>query len=210
MYIPDSYSNYGNSHVFDTLLGSVIPSDDTMNFLRDKLNKNIDYCKSIGFDFYNETKDKFESYFSNSSIDKARRIVNKISNRSNVDYICYLPDIDSIQNTGLVMQRWVMANPEVRKLYHRQLCDGYSSTYEDVFPNDIKEDHYDYRRVTDGVMMENKEGNYTTKWYIEDLLPSDRHLTSNEKIDIINTWNIINNSLLLKELDPTSNNGCML
>jgi hypothetical protein len=108
------------------------------------------------------------------------------------------------------MQRWVMANPMVRELYHKQRCDGYSSTYTDVSPGDIKENHYDYRRTTDGVMLETTEGDYVTKWYIEELLPSDRHLTNSEKIDIINTWTVVNNALMMKELDPTCNNGGML
>jgi hypothetical protein len=64
MYIPDNYSDYGNSHIFDALLGSMTPSNDTMDFLRSKLDKSIDYCKSIGMDFYDESKRKFETYFS--------------------------------------------------------------------------------------------------------------------------------------------------
>ena len=51
-----------------------------------------------------------------------------------------------------------MAQPDIRSLYHKGHCDGYSDTYVDMEPGLVGEQHYDYRRVMDGVVEETETG----------------------------------------------------
>lgn len=120
------------------------------------------------------------------------------------DVVLPLTSIKEIQSANLYMQRWVMAEPTVRAVYHDQRCDGYYNTYMDMHPEDIGEKHYDYRRVMDGVVINDTEPNMISRHYIEDLVDGDRDLSSYEKFDILTTWDIVRNCMLAGGEDPTS------
>ena len=96
--------------------------------------------------------------------------------------------IGQLQHANAVMQRWIMACPEVRTLYHQQRIDGYSDTYTDLNPGVVGLDHYEYRRVTNGMTMQH----------------GDDELTFDEQIDIMYTWNRASAVLHAAVDDPTS------
>lgn len=105
------------------------------------------------------------------------------------NYFVELPDWEAMQQANLTMQRWVMAQPDVRDLYQSQDIDGYSDEYVDLDEGGIGESHYDYRRVMDGVITDGEEvDEWVIKHYFEDLLPGDRELDHYEKELILNTW----------------------
>ena len=106
------------------------------------------------------------------------------------NYVQNLQTFEQLTSANLTMQRWIMANPEVRQIYNDGNCDGYSETYVDMFPKTIGASHYDYRRVTNGVAVE--EGDkFVIKRYDEDLLEGDRELSHEDKMAILSTWNSI-------------------
>lgn len=112
-------------------------------------------------------------------------------------------DIVDFQTASLTMQRWIMANPVVRTMYHDQRCDGYSDTYVDVDPGKVGKDHYDWRRVMDGVIVQTDDS-WVANFYIEDIRQGDRLLESAEKADILSTWQIAEMFMKAAERDPTS------
>ena len=59
------------------------------------------------------------------------------------------------------MKRYIMANPHVREAYQEQRIAGYDGTYKDPFADDTIENHYDYRRVMNGVVVDSVEHDYT-------------------------------------------------
>jgi hypothetical protein len=109
-----------------------------------------------------------------------------------------------MQNASLTMQRWIMAEPTVRTLFHKQLCDGYSDTYVDMYPGRVGEDHYDYRRVMNGVVVPHEERGGDATTYMEDLIPDDVELDLNDQIDIISSWQFIQAKVAERNEDPTS------
>ncbi len=94
---------------------------------------------------------------------------------------------DALQKASPVMQRWIMANPNVRDLYMNNYCDGYSDSYVDVDPGNIGVRHYDYRRVMDSVAIDTDDG-FMVQYFHEDIHPLDKELTQREKYDILKTW----------------------
>jgi hypothetical protein len=125
------------------------------------------------------------------------------------DVVKSLFDIVDFQNATFQMQRWIMANPVVRQMYHEQKCDGYSDTYVDLEPGCISDNHYDYRRVMNGVVV-CEENNEYFKIYSEDLKEGDRHLLHDEKVDILQTWEVIEMFMKHGTEDPTSPYGADL
>ena len=82
-------------------------------------------------------------------------------------------------------------------------------TYVDVEPKRIGDDHYDYRRVMDGVMVITDDDWYA-KCYVEELKEGDRDLSHGEKTDIIQTWSNLEYLIALNKEDPTSADGGFL
>ena len=106
------------------------------------------------------------------------------------DYIEELTSFNALQNANLVMQRWVMAHPEVRRDYLKQNIEGYSETYKNVFGNEVGEKDYNYRLVMDGVIQD-QDDSWIVKHYNMDLMPGDRELDHYEKVKILSTWQAI-------------------
>lgn len=106
------------------------------------------------------------------------------------------------------MVRWIMAEPSVRKLYKNHGLDGYGETYTDRHSSGIKEDHYDYMVVMDGMMVEEPDGGMSsTDYFLEaqpEYDPAYDTLSFNERVDITNSWSHIARFLELNGEDPTS------
>lgn len=121
------------------------------------------------------------------------------------DVIQPLYDIGQFQTAGPVMQRWIMAEPTVRQLYHEQGCDGYSGTYVDMAPHAVGETHYDYRRVMDGVVVTDEQtGQWHADSYLEPLYEGDRDLMPDEQADIQIAWRHLKRHLRDGTDDPVS------
>jgi hypothetical protein len=97
---------------------------------------------------------------------------------------------DELQNASVSMQRWIMANPNLRKVYLAQNCDGYSNTYVNLSKTDIGQTHYDYRRVMHGIPVSTDTG-FNVHFYDEDLELGDRKLSHLEVKSILTTWETI-------------------
>lgn len=120
-----------------------------------------------------------------------------------------LVDIWQFQHAPMVMQRWIMAEPTVRQMYHNGEVEGYPDTYMDMNPTPAYgEDHRDWRLVMDGV-FDDDEG------FVEYFTETDPEYDSEydeldiiDKDNIMTTWQNIQAHIEIGEDDPTSpNNG---
>lgn len=119
------------------------------------------------------------------------------------DQIRYLGTIGEIQHSPASMIASLMAEPTLRRMYHQQQVDGYSDSYVDTQPGKVGEDHYDYRRVVNGVFME-EEGELVATTYYEDLIDQTGELDFLDQIDILRTWEQMRIHLSRRKEDPTS------
>lgn len=204
---------------------SVFTADDAFNafiypeknagglqYLKNQFNQFTGVLTNTANSFIQASREQFERFNSNAAIEFARNMIKSVMTKVDVstDRITTLWQIEQFQGASLQMQRWVMANPTVRELYHAQGCEGYSDTYVDTQPKMRGEDQYDYRRAMDGVVQYTEEGDWFAKIYVEDLLEGDRDLTHGEKVDIAHTWTKLEYLLALGKDDPTSPDGGFL
>ncbi len=202
--------NYSMNEIANTLIFGETHPDTIMKLQSQFENRPIilDQYKQYEQEFINNF-----NYFSNgNAINRARDIVLKYApdSCSKTDYTNYvlpLITLENQQNASPVMQRWIMANPEIRSIYLKQRCDGYNETYTNLYGNKIGEEHYDYRRVMNGIGVEQENGDIDFVQYFDELVEGDRELTLLEQTDILNTWNTTNMILSLWEDDPTSSDG---
>lgn len=154
--------------------------------------------------FFGQMENIYQRFNNSAAVRMAQAVARRMSNLLQSDGICVLSDVGQFQYATVVMQRWVMAEPTVRQMFHAQLCDGYSDTYVDAQPGAIGKDHYDYRRVTNGVYVTQPDGTFAATTWVEDLHANDSELHMAEKSDILETWSNLRSLLGLGKDDPTS------
>lgn len=137
---------------------------------------------------YNFVNDKLVQWGIRRDIEKELQVNTDLS-------ICELNSFEALQKASITMQRWVMAHPEVRKLYLEQNIEGYSDSYKNVFGSHVGEEDYNFRRVMDGVIQD-KEDYFSIKFFNEDLYIGDKELSHDDKVKILHTWSAID--LVLK------------
>lgn len=189
-----------------------VPSYNTMQYVDHLIENTQTRLSEHAINF----REQFRETFDVVDIEKITRLASAAANMVGSiwtsDNIRTLTTIAQFQTAKFKMQRWVMANPTVRELYHDGQLDGYSKTYKDFEPGLVGNDHYDYRRVTEfnyfpqpGEFNEDGTPYVAAVSWDEDIYDPDNDvLTEAEKMDVYNSWNNINDLLDFGDSDPTS------
>ena len=157
----------------------------------------------IGAKFMERAKALYEQAYNSQAMLAAKAAIRATKGLFHPNAIIQLDRLEDLQSAQPVMQRYLMANPAVRQLYFEQRIDGYSDSYVNVHGKAIGHDHYDYRRVMDGVVVDHElqemlhgvkpaedAPEWTATTYFEDLLPDDRELTAMEQADMISNYRL--------------------
>jgi hypothetical protein len=179
-----------------------------------KLHPNtVDYIQRSGERFSQslntfgrELREKSDRLYKRYDESKIVRLVRaasrKIDNWYRPEGVSVLSEIAQMQHANAQMRRMIMANPVVRAAYLRQECTGYGEGYTDHEPGRIGNDHYDYRRATDSMWMEDNGRDVSTSWS-EEIDEDDYNLTFEERADILQTWNNVEARFQKGMDDPT-------
>lgn len=194
----------GNIATFDYLL---YPEQNFMNqtYLENQLNNFSNQISDFGRKFLEETKTIYNKINDSSVIRAAKAAIRSVKGIFHPNSIVALVTLDEIRSAQSAMQRYIMAEPTIRETFHLQRCNGFSDTYVDNYPGQVGEQHYDYRRVMDGIVrdVETEEGyDWVATRYFEELVEGDRELTLNEQVSIMTSWDIAKAFLQAGE-DPT-------
>ena len=160
-----------------------------------------------GRNFMSRATAAFEHYNGSDALRFARNAIRAVEGAFETPRIRELSTLGELTSANPLMQRWIMANPTVRGLYHSQRVDGYSDSYTDMQPGHVGEDHYDYRRVMDGFMSTDESGHAKFTQYVENLVDGDRDLIFEESLDIQHGWSALEYFIALGKEDPTSSTG---
>lgn len=198
---------FGAADAFDALVYAE-HHPKTLAYLQNRIHEMSQNIVNVGKGFIEKAQAAFNHYNGSAAIRFAREVM-QVTPGAGVDTnrVMNLWELESIQSASVIMQRWIMANPNLRKLYYKQQCDGYSDTYVDVHPTDIGDRHYDYRMVKNGIMDFEEDGAWVIKQFLDPLVEGDRPLDFLEKVDILRTWSATDLLLALGGGDPTSNSG---
>ncbi|EKD22572.1 MAG: hypothetical protein ACD_84C00043G0006 [uncultured bacterium] len=196
--------SYGSDAEFNALCYGANKHPSTLQYLENQVSNVSRTLTDAGRSFFSNARQLYDQLNNSEAMRLARAALNKAGSLFQSDRIRDIWDLAEIQNAPLTMQRWIMAQVDVRAAFHEQRCDGYSDTYVDNSPEDIGETHYDYRRVMHGMVMEDPEGDDKTTFYLDELHEGDRELALDEKISILNTWDVVAELMQYGEFDPTS------
>lgn len=197
------------TYVDDINIGSSAIYHAPSPTMREHLTNSVNnYLTTIGAacpDISNMVKQKYDAVANSSTIQYLNNLKNRINSSWNTNTIKYLKDINDIQQAPDVMKRWVMAQPDIRQRYNTGNINGYDKTYTNIHPGGAGNKHYDYRRVTDGVVMSDSVSDGVTYSHYYEHVHKCDILNIVEKSNILSTWDIISNHFENNGLeDPTS------
>lgn len=198
----------GNDADFNNIVYGV-KHPGTLNFIRNQIenvSQAFHHLNEAGQRFYSNVSDMFERLNGSEALRRARMVKEKITGVFLPDDIRYLNTIEKIQQAQPYMQRFIMAQPNLRQMYHQQRVDGFSHAYIDAEPTLVGKDHIDYRFVVDGVIQTDEEGEHFYTFYDPEN-DIHRQLILDEQNDILNTWDLINICLDARKYDPSSAYG---
>ena len=182
-------------------------NQNTRNYLREQFNRLGEGMSDVTKRFYQSSREKFDRLCNNRVTEMAKDALKNSLGVFHPNTILALTSLDSLRNAQAIMQRYIMAEPNIRKLYLQQRCDGYSDTYQNVHGDSIGENHYDYQRVVNGIIQESKDEDGVVRSYMEhysDVEYSEEdELNFNDQIRILDTWEVIRHYVLRDE-DPTN------
>ena len=183
-----------------------IPTQTNLNFLEDRIMNFSRSAQAAGDEFIKRGLEVFNRYGGSEAIRLAKAAVRTVQHAFDRDIVRPLETIGAIQQAGPNMQRWIMACPGVRTMYHQQRCDGYSNSYVDFAPNSIGRDHHDWRMVNHGVVQETPDDpdyEWRSTQYFDEA-ENDVQLSLREKLDIFDVWAILTEQMKPGKEDPTS------
>lgn len=152
-------------------------------------------------------KRSFEYVQSGEFMSRVRNIISDIDKKTLNDKVKRLVDILDMQNASPLMQRYVCANPTVRKKLRDQQLDGYSDTYTDPEPDKAPEWHKDYLRVINGHYIQKDGVSMQVSCYYDD---DEDPLNIFEQDAVLSTWSALDVIIACGQDDPTSASGEMM
>lgn len=180
------------------------PHPNTVSFVEGMLAQPTAAIGSAGEAFMDRAREAYERFNGSEAMRVARAAARQVKSQWDRNIIRPLETIGEVQQSPYKMHRYMMAEPMVRQAYHRQQCDGYSHAYVDVAPGLVGHDHYDYRRVMDGIVQEDDQGGWYFDEYFDELDDGDRDLMFEEQFDILRSWNTLASAMMQGKDDPTS------
>ena len=107
---------YTADNAFDALVYGEKPAN-VVNFFNNQFDRFSNILTESTANFFNKGKELYTALNSSHALEFARNVIKNVMKddaHMNQNYIMPLFDINKIQQSSLVMQRWVMANPVVR------------------------------------------------------------------------------------------------
>lgn len=158
--------------------------------------------------FFNQAATLYTMISTSDAVQALRNLTVKTDNVWQNNVITYLTTTEQLQCAPPIMQRYIMAQEDVRRMYLNGELTGYGDSYENLHGDGIGAQHYDWRQVMTGMVTVTDESvNFTN--YVEDTR-DDKELSVFEKVDILRSWNVAATALSAAEQDPTSPEGLML
>lgn len=201
-------SSYGTNDDFRTMSYG-LPHENVVRYAQQQWENVARFVTDSSF--IQSAKELASRYYSDSAIAKARAILNttgQILNDPNAIYA--IKTVEDTQMATTVMQRWIMAMPELRELEREQSIYGFADTYNDwAPPSYAPNEHPDYLKVMSGIVVMNEDEDSEVDWvateyYSSDWVEGDRELSGSEQFEILNTWDFIRNVLNSSNDDPTN------
>lgn len=188
------------------------PHPAVSQYFESSRGQGLELLKDEARGFFSRAKESFG--FLNT--ESARRAIRDVRRSAQWifqgDYIRPLRTVEELQMAAPLMRRYLMVQPTIQAMFRQQRLSGYDGGYTDLLPSLYGEDHPDYQRVMQDVLVvrESPEGeSLEATHYMEDW-GEEHELSLDEQDDIQETWAIALKAIFAGKEDPTSLYGATL
>lgn len=163
---------------------------------------------NVGSGWLQSARDMFEQY----DINRVERSVDLFKQQNEALWtpndIRPLVGIEALQTASHMMQRWIMANPLIRKQWQAGRCEGYGADYVDLDPGLHTSQQRDYCKAMNGMGEYTDSGDLTCTTYSDAYDDNGQEeLSFREQQDIMTTWDEVQYFFGQADQDPTSQTG---
>lgn len=123
------------------------------DFIDGQMERQFSNLNETGRQWLERAKNRWEDVKESNAMRSIKAAARKVLHGQGADVICELNNIGEFQHARSLNRRYVMTNPLVRNEFIKQRIDGYSNDYIDIEPGSIGDNHRDYRRVMDGIVV---------------------------------------------------------
>ncbi|WP_257291128.1 hypothetical protein [Endozoicomonas sp. ONNA1] len=155
--------------------------------------------------FFQERKDELAAFTHGGGARLAKAAVRKLHGIWGADEFRPLNTIGELQHAPQVMRPYLMAEPTVRAIWQKDMCDGWGDVAE-TRRNYSGENLVEWRRVMNGHLVAEGDTDYYVNYYNsedEDLLPEEE-LTIDDQVSIRESWYAMVRFVAAGKEDPTS------
>ena len=189
----------GGDATFNAL---VYPPPD--NNLLTYLQQNVEHAKAtmggISDHFVSMASNMYDKFNSSQVINAGKALLFGTESHLNQNVV-YPVVYGHLGESNMIMQRYIIAQPDVNALYQQQTCEGFQETYMDFEPDNEGTERMDYRNVMDGVVQYDEDGSAYIMHYVD----SNEYepLDTFDKFSVLQTWDSVAYSIAMG-VDPTS------
>lgn len=198
-----SLISYGTTADFEAQWYGV-PDHQTIQYIEQDRQRFLSNLLPTSQNLFHSMKDSIYAAIDyKEAFRRGRAFGRRVATLFMADEIQQYTRMAEFQHAQPQMQRWIMAEPTVRKMYFEQRVDGYSDTYVTTDRN-VGLMHDDYQKVIDGVYIENENGDIVINEFFNLYEEHEQPLDFTEQVDILNTWDLLRAYLAKGGDDPTS------
>ena len=200
----------GDTQEFDSQVFTPVHAG-TIDYLRNQVQQIGsgwgDTLTEAARTYVSAAQDTFDRFYSSEALAAARAAARKGKNLFAKDIISFQVKVEDFQQALPRNQRYNMAHVGLRKLFNDQMVDGYSDTYIDHQPGAIGSNHRDWRRLHDGDILEDEDGDLCRSRYPEMTNEEEAELPFDEKMIIQDNHTMLDYILAMTDRDPSSKSG---
>lgn len=196
----------GGDRVIDALLFGA-PLASNQSFIKSEINRFASSAVGeFGTQLASRMRNLYESFHNSAAMNMMQAALNQTRALVMPDTIYRFNRIEDFQIAQPQMQRLIMANPVIRKLYQEQRCDGYSDSYVDPYPGLLGPNDPIWQSVENGHVVEDASGEISWTNYSKayDETHGELHLNQAQQHAIFPTWRALEKIVEKGEYDPTS------
>lgn len=188
----------GGRQAFNAMLYNV-PSQNTLHWLNNNISRAKNVLGGVADGLVDASINLYNRVNSSSVINAAKELVGSQGGHGN-QYMIYGLSDRTMGGANYIMQQYIMANPQVQRLYNDNMCYGFEETYFNPEPGVYGEDRYDYQRVMSGVLQEDDEDNCMVIKHYSNC--DETEISVNDQFLILESWAHAEN-MILNGIDPT-------
>lgn len=190
----------GGETAFNSL---VYPPPDTrlLQYFANNIQAAYDTLGEVGQQFIGNVKSMYDKFNSEAALNTSKLLMYQAGMHFNQDVIYPVP-MDQLGLANNAMQAFIIAQPDVNRLYQKDMCYGYQDTYINPEPDNSGEERLHYKLAMHGMLQfdDTEEGSGFVKYYST----SDdvERLSTLDKFSVIDTWhNVL--QMIASGNDPT-------